>query len=159
LRARLARRPLLIAACAGCLVAGLGGGAAYAYFTGTGSGSGGASIGALETVTLAVSSAAPVTPLLPGGTGDATVAVTNPNGFAVTVTSAVRSGTITADSGHSGCTTTGVTFTDQTALGVRVPANSTIAVDLPAAVAMGASSSAGCQGATFSIPVTITARK
>jgi hypothetical protein len=159
LRIGLAHRPLLILACAGCLAVGLGAGAASAYFTSTGRGSGGASVGSMKTVTLAVSSAAPVTPLLPGSAGDATLQVANPNGFAVTVISVVRSGTITADSGHSGCTTTGVTFTDQSALGLNIPANSTIAVDLPSAVAMGASSSAGCQGATFSIPVTITARQ
>jgi hypothetical protein len=159
LRTPIANRPLLIVACAGCLVAALGAGAAYAYFTSTGRGTGGASIGSMKTVTLAVSSTAPVTPLRPGGAGDATLQVANPNGFAVTVTSVVRSGAITADSGHPGCTTTGVTFTDQSALGLNIPGNSTIAVDLPGAVAMDASSPAGCQGATFSIPVTITARK
>jgi len=152
-------RRFLLAVPAACLVTGLGAGAAYAYFTSSGDGAAAASVGSMKTVTLTAATATPATPLRPGGTGDVTLEVTNPNGFPVTLISVAKSGTITADGGHAGCTTTGVTFTDQTALSTAISASSTVAVDLPGAVSMSAASSPGCQGATFSIPVTITAQK
>lgn len=153
-------RRFMLAVSAACLAAGLGAGAAYAYFTSSGSGSGGASVGSMQTVTLAAATAAPTTPLLPGGAaGEVTLEVDNPNSFPVTLVNVTQSGTITADSGHSSCTDTEVTFTNQTSLGQTIPASSTVKVDLPGAVAMGQASSPGCQGATFSIPVTITAQK
>ena len=154
-------RRFILAVSASCLVAGLGAGAAYAYFTSSGSGSGGVTVGNMQTVTLATATATPTTPLLPGGTGDVSLSVDNPNNFAVTLVSVAQaqSSTITADSGHPDCTTTGVTFTSQTGLTKTIQANSTASVDLAGAVSMDKSSSAGCEGATFSIPVTITAQK
>jgi hypothetical protein len=154
-------RRFILAVSASCLVAGLGAGAAYAYFTSTGSGSGGASVGSMQTVTLATATDIPTTPLLPGGTGDVTLEVDNPNSFPVTLISVTQapSGTITADGNHSGCTTTGVTFTNQTGLTKAIPAGGKVSVDLPGAVSMATTSPAGCEGATFSIPVTITAQK
>ena len=174
-------RRFLLAVPAACLVTGLGAGAAYAYFTSSGDGAAAASVGSMKTVTLAAATATPATPLRPGGTGDVTLEVTNPNGFPVTLISVAKSGTITADGGHADCTTTGVTFTDieasddhvdvvftdgervtftgKTALSTAISASSTVTVDLPGAVSMSAASSPGCQGATFSIPVTITAQK
>jgi hypothetical protein len=152
-------RRFMLAISAACLVAGLGAGAAYAYFTSSGSGSGGASVGSMQTVTLAAATATPKTSLLPGATGDVTLEVDNPNSFPVTLVNVTQAGAITADSGHPSCTDTAVTFTNQTSLGQTVPPSSTVTVDLPGAVAMGQASSPGCQGATFSIPVTITAQK
>jgi hypothetical protein len=142
---------------ASCLAAGLGAGTAYAYFTSSGQGTGSVSIGTMQAVTVAVAAATPSTALLPGGSGDVTLEVTNPNSFDVTLVSvASTGGTITADSGHPGCATTGVTFSDQTGLSTNIPAGSTAAIDLPGAASMSTASSAGCQGAAFSIPVTIT---
>jgi predicted ribosomally synthesized peptide with SipW-like signal peptide len=142
------------------LVVGLGAGAAYAYFTSTGHGTGSASAGTMQTVTIAAVTVPPGTALVPGGTGDVTLKVTNPNGYAVTLVSVTGTGaTITPDSGHPGCTTTGVTFTNQTGLSTTIPASSTATIDLPGAATMSVASSAGCQGATFSIPVTITVHK
>jgi predicted ribosomally synthesized peptide with SipW-like signal peptide len=142
------------------LVVGLGAGAAYAYFTSSGHGTGSASAGTMQTVMIAAVTATPGTALLPGGTGDVTLKVTNPNSYATTLVSVSGTGgTITADSGHPGCTTTGVTFTNQTGLSITIPAGTTTTVDLPGAAAMSAASSAGCQGATFSIPVTIAVHK
>jgi len=137
------------------LLVGLGADTAHAYFGSTGSGTGSASTGTMQTVTVAATTGSPSTPLLPGGTGDVALQVTNPNSFAVTLVSVTGSGPITADGGHAGCTTTGVTFTDQTGLTINIPASGTTQVDLPSAAAMSTASSAGCQGATFSIPVTI----
>lgn len=138
---------------------GLGAGAAYAYFTSSGSHAGPGSTGTLQSVTVAAATGTPSAPLMPGGSGDVTLQVTNPNGYAVTLVSVTGAGSVTADAGHPGCTTTGVTFTSQPSLSLSIAANSTTQVDLPAAAAMSASSSAGCQGATFSIPVTITVQK
>jgi len=137
------------------LLVGLSAGTAHAYFAATGSGTGSASTATMQTVTVAATAGSPTTPLLPGGAGDVALKVTNPNSFAVTLVSVTGSGTITADGGHAGCTTTGVTFTDQTGLTINIPASGTTQVDLPSAAAMSTASSAGCQSATFSIPVTI----
>jgi hypothetical protein len=141
------------------LIIGLSAGAAYAYFTSPGNGTGSASIGSMQTVTIAATTATPGNPLLPGGTGDVTLEVTNPNAFPVTLLSVTSSGTITADASHPSCTTTGVTFTSQTALNKTIPASSTTTIDLKGAAAMDTTSSDGCQGATFSVPVTITGQK
>jgi hypothetical protein len=155
------RRLLVIVVSAACLAAGaLAGAGAYAYFSASGQGPGAANVGSMQTVTVATATATPSTPLLPGGTGDVTLEVTNPNDFAVTLVSVTGTGApVTADSGHPGCTTTGVTFTDQTGLSTVIPASSTTAVDLSGAASMSTASSAGCQGATFSIPVTITVQQ
>ena len=88
-----------------------------------------------------------------------TLSVTNPNDFDVTLTGVTSTGAVTADSGHSGCTTTGVSFVPQTGLSMAIPADGTAQVDLPAAATMSAASSSGCQGAAFSIPVTIVVHK
>jgi hypothetical protein len=162
-RARRSRRRLVVLiVSASCLAAGLGVGVgtAYAYYTSSGQSTGSASTGTMQTVTVAAATVTPSTPLLPGGSGDVTLKVTNPNSFAVTLVSVVGTGgTITADSGHPGCTATGVTFSNQTGLSTTIPANSTATIDLPGAASMSTASSAGCQGAAFSIPVTITVQK
>lgn len=152
------RRTLLVLSAAG-LITGLSAGAAYAYFTTPGNGIGSAAVGSMQTVTIAATTATPGNPLLPGGTGDVTLEATNPNAFPVTLLSVTSSGTITADASHPDCTTTGVTFTSQTALNQTIPASSTTTIDLKGAAAMDTSSSDGCQGATFSVPVTITVQK
>jgi hypothetical protein len=152
-------RSLLLIIPAVCLVVGLASGAAYAYFTSSGHGTGSASTGSMQAVTISSATATPTSPLHPGGTGDVTLKVTNPNNFSVTLVSVVGSGTITADSGHPTCTVTGVTFTNQTALSTPISSGSTATIDLPGAASMSTASSAGCQGATFAIPVTISVEK
>ena len=134
-------------------------GAAYAYFTSSGSQSGSGTAGSLQSVTMAATTGTPGTPLLPGGSGDVTLKVTNTNNYAVTLVSVSGAGSVSADGGHPGCTTTGITFTSQTSLNISIAANGTTQVDLPNAASMSAASSSGCQGATFSIPVTITVQK
>lgn len=147
---------LLIMSAVG-LIVGLGAGAVYAYFTSTGKGTGSASTGTMQPVRVAATTATPTTALVPGGTGDVTLKVTNTNSYLVTLVSVTGTGgTITADGSHPGCTTTGVTFANQTGLSTTVPGSSTATIDLPGAASMSAASSASCQGATFSIPVTIT---
>jgi hypothetical protein len=149
------RRLIAILAVVGLLM----GGAAWAYFTSHGSGSGPGSTGTMSTVTLSATAGSPLTPLYPGGSGDVSLEVNNTNAYSVTLVSVTGSGTITPIADPS-CTTTGVTFTNQTGLSTTIPASTSgYQIRLPGAVAMGSSSSNGCQGATFSIPVTIMVEK
>ena len=149
------RTPLVIGAIV-ALVLGLSAGAAFAYFTSHGSGHASGSTGTLQAVTVAASAGTPSTPLFPGHSGDVILRVNNPNSVAVTLISVAGNGTITADAGHSSCTTSGVTFANQTGLSINIPGNQTTQVDLPGAVSMSTASSNGCQGASFSVPVSIT---
>jgi hypothetical protein len=145
------------------LIAGTGGffgiHAASAYWTASGAGTGSATTGTMA-VSVSATTGTPGTPLLPGGTGDVSLKVNNPNGFAVTLTAVTGNGSITAAGGAGSCTTTGVTFSAQTGLSQNIPGNSTdVDVDLPGAASMNATSQTGCQGATFTIPVTIAVQK
>lgn len=131
------------------------GGSAYAYFSAHGSGTGTAKVGALAAVTATIGT--PTTPLFPGGSGDAEVKLTNPNGFALTLTAFTPSGSVSV-TGGSGCTAAnaGVSFNSLTGLSYSVPANATTTVDIAGAASMSASSNNGCQGASFTSSVTIT---
>jgi hypothetical protein len=144
---------------AAAVIIGLSGGAAYAYFTSSGSGSGVATTGSMETVTIAaITSQTPNTALLPGSAGEVVVNVHNPNAFAVSLVSVVADGSISVSGGLGGCTVanSGVSFTSQNGLSVPIPATTTKLVRLAGAASMSSTSANGCQGATFSIPVTIT---
>ncbi|MDR7161849.1 hypothetical protein [Arthrobacter sp. BE255] len=141
-----------------------GAGAAYAYWASTGAGTGSATNGTMATVTVEalVAGDSPQGTLVPGGTADVAVRAQNPNNFPVKVYAIRGNGAATADANHPGCTTTGVTFVDPAAPlapTVTIPANSSVLIALPAAAAMSTASSSGCQGATFSLPVTLEARK
>src|SRR5207237_174172 len=116
---------------------------------------------ALTTVDVSASTTAT---LYPGATGDALIKISNPNPFPVTVTAVAPNGTsasIAPDGGHGSRTTTGLSFNNQTGLTINVPAQNagvdgTVQKTLNGAVAMDNTSSNGCQGATFTIPVTLT---
>jgi hypothetical protein len=129
--------------------------AASAYWTAHGSGSGSATAGTIQAVT---ASGAIVSNLMPDGTGhDVTLLVSNPNSFAVTLERVTANGTVSADVSHSGCSPTGVTFSDQTALGQTIPGHAVSApVTLNNAAKMDLTSASACQGATFTIPVKIS---
>ena len=145
-----------------CLVTGAAG--AYAYWAATGAGAGSATTGtvkALSAEALVVSDATGST-LVPGGTADVALRAFNPNPFPVQVYAIGGNGAATADAAHPACLTTGVTFVAPAAplapVG-NVPANSSVLSTLHRAAAMSAASQSGCQGATFSLPVTLEARK
>jgi hypothetical protein len=136
----------------------------YAYFTGVGAGSGSGTAGTLQTSSVyAIAGGDSVnTPLLPGGTGDAILRVHNPNSFAVTLVSVTGNGTITT-SNNTTCNSTNdaVSFANQSSLSVSIPASGSTGstlVRLTGSVSMGTGSANACQGVTFYIPVTITAR-
>ena len=146
---------LTILACLGLV------GLVYAAWTTNGTGSGYAKAGTAQSISTVDVSASTSATLYPGVSGDVLIKLDNPNPYAVTVTAATGSGSITADAGHSGCTTTGVTFTNQTGLSLVIPAKSggvdgVLQTTLTGATSMSNASLNACQGATFTIPVTLT---
>ena len=128
----------------------------YAAWVTNGSGSGYAKAGSSQALTTVDVSASTSATLYPGVSGDVKIQISNPNSYAVRVTAVTGNGTITADAGHSGCTTTGVTFTNQSSLTIDIPASSSTTTTLTGAAAMSNASLNACQGATFTIPVTLT---
>jgi len=94
--------------------------------------------------------------LYPGDTGDAQIAIVNPNSTDVTVTDVTGAGAVTSDKG--GCAGTNLTFTDQTGLALVVSANNGPAGDqfaLVGSVALASTAPTECQGAVFTIPVSL----
>jgi hypothetical protein len=131
-------------------------GLVYAAWTTNGSGSGYAKAGTAQALTTVDVSATTSASLYPGTSGDVKLQINNPNPYAVRVTAVSGNGTITADAGHSGCTTTGVSFANQSSLTIDIAANSSTTSTLTGAASMSNASLNACQGATFTIPVSLT---
>ena len=110
-----------------------------------------------SSLTLSDDSASTTAQLYPGGTGDIWIKVTNSNPFAVTVTSVTGAGTITSDKGAGCDAATGVTFTNTTGLTQAVGAGATVTFSLAGKVAMSNASDNTCQGAVFTVPITLAA--
>jgi len=108
-------------------------------------------------LTLSDASASTTAQLYPGGTGDLYIKVTNPNPFAVTVSSVTGAGTITSDKGAACDAATGVSFTNTTGLPQAVGAGATVTFSLAGKVAMSNASDNSCQGAIFTVPITLAA--
>jgi YbbR domain-containing protein len=158
MRKRFVNRKLAVAVIAALFAAV---GLVYAAWTTNGTGSAYAKAGTAQTIGTIDVSASSAATLYPGVSGDVLIKLDNPNPYAVTVTAVSGSGSITADGGHAGCTTTGVTFTNQTGLSLVVPAkvgavNGTLQTTLTGAASMSNASLNACQGATFTIPVSLT---
>lgn len=160
--ARLAARTAAPTA-ALCLLAGAG--TAYAYWGTVGSGTNSATNAGMQTVsvTALIAGDGPQTTLIPGGTADVVLRVTNPNPYAVQIHSIAANGPVATDTAHPTCTTTGVTFTAPLSVPltptVSVPANSSLLITLTGAATMSNLSQSVCQGAIFRVPVTVEARK
>ena len=131
-------------------------GLAYAAWTASGTGSGYAKATTAKALTTVDVSAQAAPELYPGGQGDVVVRIANPNDYPVEVDDITGNGAITAAGGIGTCSTTGVSFTDQTNQNIDVPANGEIQVTLNNAASMSNASENGCQGATFTIPVSLT---
>jgi hypothetical protein len=140
------------------------GGIVFAAWVVTGTGTGYSKARTAAALTTSDVSATTASQLYPGGQGDVKVRINNPNPFPVAVTQIDDSGPI--DSDTAGCTDvggdptkdTGVTFTDQSlSSGNVVPAGGSLDLTLANAVSMDNSSVNACQGAVFSIPVSLTA--
>lgn len=142
----------------GTLFAGamLAGSIAFAAWTATGAGSGYAKASSAQALTTVDVSASTTATLYPGATGDVLLRISNPNPYAVTVTDVAGSGAIDSDTTAACDASTGVTFTDQTGLTLNVPASGAATFTLSGSVAMANSSHTSCQGAVFTIPVTLS---
>lgn len=137
---------------------------AYAYWTAMGLGSSTETTGTMQPVVVSALTGGddPASTLIPGGTADVVLRVTNPNPVGVQIFSVQSNGAAFAAAGFEDCTTTGVTFTPPSsplAPTVIVDAGSSLLLTLPGAAGMDNTSSSGCQGAQFHIPVTLAARQ
>jgi hypothetical protein len=138
-------------------------GMVYAQWVTTGSGSGYAKAGtAKELSTNNVSadvSTAPADLLYPGGTGAVLIQVHNPNPYPVKVTKiSAGTGSIVASGGKGTCTVTGVSLNGEPTVSIEVPAESDSGKEkVSGAAKMSGASETGCQEATFTIPVKLTA--
>ncbi len=149
------RKHRIVGAAVSLLVVGVVG-LVYAAWTTNGSGSGYAKAGSAQALTTVDVSATTTATLYPGADGDVLLRINNPNAYPVRVTAVSGNGAITASGGAGTCTTTGVTFTDQTGQTLDVAASSAATFTLSGAAHMSNASENGCQGATFTIPVTLT---
>jgi hypothetical protein len=157
------RRHRLLVVGAGALSTLLLTGTASAYWHSTGAGTGSASsaagLASLTTTATVATGAA----LAPGGSAaPLTLTIDNPGSLAVTVTTlaldASRSIGVTGAKGT--CTNPPLSVTTPAGwTGLTVPAGGTTgATTIAGAVSLGVAASSGCQGATFTIPVTLTGR-
>ncbi len=133
--------------------------AASAYLKAAGSGSGQATAGTTSSVTIEAASGTVNSLLAPGASADLLVQVTNPNSFAVEITTISQNGSVTASTGSGTCATTGVSVSTQTGLSVAVASGSHVVVHIPNGASMSTTSDNGCQGRSFTVPVTITVQK
>lgn len=134
----------------------LGGGIALAAWNVTGSGAGNAKAGSSLALTTTV--AAPAADLYPGASNQPLyLVVHNPNPFPVTVTNVNPNGTVTSDSPACDTGGNGVSFAAQSGLTQAIAAGGSATFQTAGGVSMASSSDNACQGATFSVPVTLTA--
>jgi hypothetical protein len=129
-------------------------GVAQAYWRTTGSGTAAATAGTISPLVAQTATAAGPT-LAPGGTGTLVVKVRNPNTVDVRLTSVSANGAPSAAGGLGTCTSFVLVLQTPTAgLPTVVPAGATVAIHLANGIAL-MSAENGCQGATFSVPVTV----
>jgi hypothetical protein len=123
----------------------------------SGTGNGAAKATTASSITLADASAYTSADLYPGATGNLKLRATNPNPFPVRITAVSGNGTITSDKGAACDASTGVTLSNQTGLTLDLAAGATATLTVPNSVSMGNSSDNSCQGAVFTVPVSVTA--
>jgi hypothetical protein len=138
------------------LLVGLGITVAFAAWTTNGTGEAKARAQSAQALTTVDASASTPATLYPGATGDLRLTIDNPNPYPVRVTAVSGNGAITSDAGASCTNATGVTFTDQSGLTLDVPANDDASFTLDDSVAMSNASHTSCQGAVFTVPVSLT---
>ena len=135
-----------------CVVVGI----AWAAWNVAGTGSGYAKAGSASALTLGDATASTTADLYPGATGSVKVSITNPNSFPVRVTTVSGNGAITSDKGAACNAATGVSFSNQSSLTLDLAAGATNTFTLAGAVTMNNNSDNSCQGAVFSIPVSVS---
>lgn len=150
---RLTRSAVVVAVLA--LLLTVTAGTASALWSVVGAGAGAATVTGTAPLTVSLT---PATPLFPGQPAQpADLVLRNPNRFPVTVTRLTPGAVVVT--GGTACTavTSAVSFSELSG-SWTVPAGGVLGpVAVPAAVRMGAASADGCQGASFSAPLTVTA--
>lgn len=153
---RIARRGLVVLAVTATMAIS---GVAFASWTLSGSGEGTAAAAnalGLTSVSISVDDA-----LYPGATSDATITVSNPNPFPVSITAVDFTGSVAVTGDPEGCTVFDdheVAFADASSLSLFVDANAVDAeVTLPNAVTMGPTAADECQNQTFTQAFTLDA--
>jgi hypothetical protein len=157
-RSRVTRPVVLVLTALAVLVAGVS--AAFAYWRSSGTGAGSATAGSMtiNVVALQAGDTSGASTLIPGGSADVLLRVSNPNAFSVHVSAIVANGSIGAS---NGCPTAGISFTRPTdfSAGQFTLAPGSNLVRLSGAIGMTTSVSSACQGATFTIPVSVTVQR
>lgn len=135
----------------------LGGGIAVAAWTSSGAGTAGAKAGTASAPTTgAVDTSAMTTGLLyPGVSGDALIRITNPNPYPVKVSDISANGTATVSGNTGTCAGNTVTWNSKQPATV-LTAGATTTITVTGAVTMAPTAPDGCQGAVYSLPVTVT---
>lgn len=162
---RLSRKALVSGALAvGLMAVGI----AFAAWTASGTGNGYAKATTAAALSSDDASASTTGQLYPGGEGDVVLTVRNPNPYPVLVKGIADNATITSSKGANCNGSTGVTFDDftydsatMTAATYTVPAKSagvdgSKTITLANAANMSNASHNDCQGAVFTIPVSIS---
>ncbi|MCU1459933.1 MAG: hypothetical protein JWO37_8 [Acidimicrobiales bacterium] len=162
---RYPRKIVALATAAGALAAmGIGYAATSTSWTTVGDGSGSAKA-YTQVLTLAATTPAADSSLYPGNaTGsDLTFKISNTNPYNIDITgvAAASVGSITTANGKGACPAADVSFTAPTSQSTITnhavnAAVSNQVVTLVGALKMSALAADGCQGATFSVPVTVT---
>jgi hypothetical protein len=135
----------------------LAAGIAIASWTANGSGSGYAGAVSAQPLSTVDVSASTTADLYPGNSdGDVLLRVSNPNPYPVRVTDVTGNGAPTSDQGAACDASTGVAFEDQSGLALDVPAGGAATFTLDGAVGMSNASADSCQGAVFTIPVSLS---
>jgi hypothetical protein len=133
----------------------LAAGVAFAAWNASGTGSGYAKATTAQVLTTSDVAATTTAQLYPGGTADVKIKINNPNPYPVRITSITGTTAITSDKGTACDASTGVTFTNQSGA-FDVAANSNASFTLSGAVAMSNLSDNSCQGAVFTVPVSLS---
>lgn len=148
MRLRRYRKPFAAGA---ALALGFVANVAFAEWLSNGVGEGYARAGYAQALT--TTAAQPRTALYPGSTGDLTLSVHNPNPFPVLLTSVQPNGTISASNAACG-DGHGVSFAGYTG-SHTLAANGTTEVVLEDVLTMAETSAPDCQGAFFTVPVSL----
>jgi hypothetical protein len=125
---------------------------AFAEWLASGTGEGYAQATTAQSLT--TESAIAAATLYPGGTGDLVLRIHNPNPFPVTVTTVEQNGPITSDDAACDAGGHGVTFTTFTGA-LALAGGETKTFTLEDVLAMAVTSAHECQGAVFTVPVSL----
>ena len=157
---------------AGVFVLLFGGSVAVASWTATGTGQGSARAASVSG--LVVTAGSPLGALYPlpadttpatgygsGTVGSVSTTVANPNPFPVTITSATVGSVTSSPLGGRTCAAGSVLPTSSAPIALSPPVtlaagSAPTAVTIPGALYMVSTAEDGCQGASFSVPVTVT---